>query len=441
MYLRIFKILVLICALSSAASAQQLTNSPYSRYGVGDINYSGNGHSVALGGTGIAESTQMNLNSLNPAGNTSLNLQRFVFDVGFDSKYTNTSSSTVCQKNNSASFKYLDAGFAVKPWWFWGFELKPLSSIGYNVSDTIKINNTFNPGDDYSYSNKMTGDGGLSQVSISTSFKFLKMFSVGVKGGYAWGNFERSNILGESAILYSSAVEYKNNYIMHGVNYRLGFLAQRTFVSKKDTLKPAFKIGIGAYYGAESKMQSRNELFIGHSLNYYTSASKYPTYSVIDTIACDTLHSGKITLPKSYGLGISMEFFDKLLVNADYQYQDWSGFSLPGQEETSAMKENKYYGLGIQFAAAKYSSKYYKTINYRLGFHKSDTYLKVNGYDIEDRGFTFGVGFPIRSLILNVSCDFGSRGTTEHNLYKEKYWLLHFNITAHDVWFVKRKFQ
>jgi hypothetical protein len=65
----------------------------------------------------------------------------------------------------------------------------------------------------------------------------------------------------------------------------------------------------------------------------------------------------------------------------------------------------------------------------------------MNGYNVQDQGFTFGLGFPLRSLLLNVSCDFGVRGTTEHNLYKEKYWLLHFNVTAHDVWFVKRKFQ
>ena len=73
--------------------------------------------------------------------------------------------------------------------------------------------------------------------------------------------------------------------------------------------------------------------------------------------------------------------------------------------------------------------------------YKNETYLSLNGHGIDEKGMTFGLGFPIRSLILNVGLDMGKRGTTKDGLLEEKYYLLHFNATLHDVWFVKRKFQ
>ena len=78
---------------------------------------------------------------------------------------------------------------------------------------------------------------------------------------------------------------------------------------------------------------------------------------------------------------------------------------------------------------------------YRFGCHSENTYLELNGQSIKDQGVTFGIGVPIHSIILNVGCDLGKRGTTNNNLYQEKYFLLHFNVTIHDIWFVKRKFQ
>lgn len=432
MYFRTLKFLILFLALSLGAWAQKITNSPYSRYGIGDINFNGTGHAVALGGTSIAESTPYFLNLVNPAANTNLQIQRFVFDVGFDVKYTNTESQSNSQKNSNSTFRYFAGGFAVKPWWTFTFAMMPYSSVGYAMSDSSNVT-LENTSEVYGYSHYYSGKGGLSKISLSTSFKILKMFSIGIQGEYLFGDIERYNYIGVKATdSYYSGSYYNNNYIIHGFNYDLGFLAEKSFKYKKDSTKNCCKFAAGFYYSNKAKLNTRNELLL------YTNNSLTATS---DTIAADTLYDGKIEIPQSYGFGISAEFFDKFLINADYKYQNWTNFSLPGQENSTTLKENRYYGLGFQFVAAKFSSRYYRTINYRIGIHRSDTYLSINGREIQDKGFTFGLGFPVRSLLLNVSCDFGTRGTTDYNLYKEKYFLIHFNVTAHDVWFVKRKFQ
>lgn len=430
MYLRIFKVLVFIIALGfSGLRAQQFTSSPYSRYGIGDIFSGGTGHNIATGGACIAENTPYYLNTVNPAANTQLPLQRFVFDVGFDLKFTSMESLTQSQKNSNATFRYLAAGFAVKPWWTFTFGISPYSAVGYFFQDTVKVSSGK---EERKYLENFQGKGGLSQVNLSTSFKFLEMFSFGLRGKYVFGNIERRDSVITLVSGYESYSSGFNNYVIRGFVGDFGLLAEKSFNSKKDSSKNVFKASAGFFYSGTAKLKYRSE-FLMTSYNTLTANR--------DTVANDTLYDGKIIVPKSFGVGLSMEFFDKLTVNADYKYQDWKYFKMPSQENVSCFKENKFYALGVQFVSAKFSSRYYKTINYRFGIHKNETYLSLDGYAIEDKGVSFGLGFPIRSLLLNVSFDMGSRGTTEHNLYKEKYFLLHFNVTAHDVWFVKRKFQ
>jgi hypothetical protein len=85
---------------------------------------------------------------------------------------------------------------------------------------------------------------------------------------------------------------------------------------------------------------------------------------------------------------------------------------------------------------------YHKRMTYRVGGYYSNSYLMVNDYQLKDYGMTFGLGFPIRTLksSINVAFTLGTRGTTEYNLVKENYGILTFNVTLHDLWFRKRRF-
>ena len=85
---------------------------------------------------------------------------------------------------------------------------------------------------------------------------------------------------------------------------------------------------------------------------------------------------------------------------------------------------------------------YHKFISYRLGGYYSNSYLMVNDHQLKDYGITFGVGLPVKTLktSFNLAFTLGTRGTTEYNLVKENYGILTFNVTLHDLWFRKRRF-
>ena len=452
MYLKKIKLIALTIILAVAeAGAQNITSSPYSRYGLGDICTPGTGQNIAMGGTSAAESNTMYVNTVNPACNTSMLPQHFVFDVGFDVKYTDIKSASNSEKTSKTTFKHLAGGFAAKPWWYFAFYMKPYSAMGFSM------NNALTPkefdGETYPYQEYYEGKGGLNKVSIATAFKFFKMLSIGFTGSTLFGNIERTQkssmsrtgyIINGTSYPYSSQFYMKDKRMMHGVQGDIGFRFEKRWRSRKDSLRDAVRISLGAFINSQAKLKARDEMFMENYHQYYTYYDYNSTYytAKTDTIFNDTLSRAKVKIPGGFGFGASMVFAEKLTINADYHTQKWSEFSLPDDASNVQMRNSKYMGFGLQYMEANYSSKYYRTIIYRIGAYKQETYLTLNGRGIDDKGITFGLGFPLRQmLLLNVSCQIGTRGTTEHNLYKEKYFLVHFNATLHDYWFIKRKFQ
>jgi hypothetical protein len=88
-------------------------------------------------------------------------------------------------------------------------------------------------------------------------------------------------------------------------------------------------------------------------------------------------------------------------------------------------------------------------VNYRLGAYYSKNYLLIRDQNINNWGLTAGIGIPLIHSVsysmLNISFEYGSRGTTANNLLKETYTGIHVGIAVcpgrfADRWFVKRKY-
>src|SRR5665648_895641 len=71
------------------ASGQNNTNSPYSVYGIGELEYTGGGQNMGMGGSGIALRSDLFLNSTNPASLTAIPQQSLITDLGINFKFTN----------------------------------------------------------------------------------------------------------------------------------------------------------------------------------------------------------------------------------------------------------------------------------------------------------------------------------------------------------------
>ena len=84
---------VLISALFATAHiiafAQSSANSPYTRFGFGDLSDQVFTNNAAMGGVGNALRSSRHINTMNPASYTSVDSLSFMFDIGFSMKSSN----------------------------------------------------------------------------------------------------------------------------------------------------------------------------------------------------------------------------------------------------------------------------------------------------------------------------------------------------------------
>ncbi|MEI2747530.1 MAG: hypothetical protein V9E88_02065 [Ferruginibacter sp.] len=153
------RILFVSFSLFSFTALHAQENSPYSRYGLGDIVPSQNIINRGMGGVSAAYSdyglvgAPFNLNITNPAslGNlsNSRNYSNTIFDFGgeVDIRTLKSTTSTEKYKATNAVISYLQVGFPISTRkmenrgmsWGLSFGLKPLTRINYKIEQNGRL--------------------------------------------------------------------------------------------------------------------------------------------------------------------------------------------------------------------------------------------------------------------------------------------------------------
>jgi hypothetical protein len=314
---RVLGSLVLLTIFSFNTLAQD--NSPWSRYGLGDLVPSGNIANRGMGGVSAAYTDFQAINFLNPASYGSFGAQRAIFDVGLD-----INSRTLRNPNgdnytsSNAYIPYLAAGFQIKPQkskigWGLVFGLRPITKVSYNIVSRSRIS----AGD--SMATQYEGNGGSYQAFAGTGIT-IKNFSIGVNGGYRFGSKDyatRVFLLNDTVPdRYTPGIkDVKNNF--GGAFAELG-LQYRIPVNKTTSLT------VGAYGSLQSRMKVRkDEKFESAFL-----AGESGIITRIDSVFQESDVRGTIEYPSSYGFGVMYETIDKskLSVGADFTTTKWKDY-------------------------------------------------------------------------------------------------------------------
>ena len=425
-------LLIAVAFLSLAgenAFAQNGVNSPYSRFGLGDLEDNGFAQNRAMGGLGIGLFNPKAINIANPASYGYFKQQSFLFEVGLHTRRNNLVLSDTSQTTFGTSITYFALGFPITKWWGSSFGIKPFSKINYRVVDQASLTNIGNV--DYTFA----GKGGLNQVYWGNGFKY-KDFSIGINASYLFGPFERSRreIFESTYIFNYYTIESEN---VGGFHFDYGMLYSHTYDSLSNkALQDKLTLSGGISFSLGTKLNSKRSV-IGVTFNDYLE-EPFLIFPVDTTI--NVSESGKIVIPGSFGIGISAKIGDKWLFGIDYFTQFWSNFSSFGVKD-SLINSNRF-SAGVQFNPDYRSNNYLKTVFYRLGFYYENTYLQLKGTKLNKYGTSFGIGLPLRKYgsILNLGYEIGRRGTVDNNLIEENYWSIHFGLTINDIWFLKRKY-
>ena len=128
-------VVLLLTILSGAAFAQNNTNSPYTRYGYGQLADQGSGNSKAMGGIAYGLRDKYQVNFANPASYTAVDSLTFIFDGGISLQNANFSDGTVKRNAKNSSFDYITMQFRASKWAAVSLGLLPYSNVGYSMGE------------------------------------------------------------------------------------------------------------------------------------------------------------------------------------------------------------------------------------------------------------------------------------------------------------------
>ncbi len=404
------------------------TSSPYSRFGIGDLQPYSFGRVSAMGGATLGSRNGQQINFANPASYTAVDSLGFMFEFGLRGKFANYSNDLTSMNANDVNFNYFAMNFRISRRVATSLGLMPYSDMGYNVEVNDKLENAGNI--QYNYS----GEGSLSKAYLGLAVVPLKNISVGANINYMFGTLNKWAVTN-----FLDASDYYNNSrneMLRIRDFNFGFGLQATLPLKKEQ-----KIILGAVL--ENKPVFTN--FYSDLTTKYISIQVGSSSQVSDL---DTIKpfveekKGNIEFPLTYGIGISYVKENSLEINADYYRQAWSNVKLPGRTSEILTDLDKF-ALGAELIPDKYSIRsYFNRVAYRAGLKYERTYLIFGSQQINDFGISFGVGLPVyrSNSSLNVSAEFGRRGTKDNNLVVENYAKLNFSVNLYDLWFIKRRF-
>jgi len=426
--MKIFRsgILPFLLLFTLSISAQTSINSPYSRFGLGDLH--GKNVNTALSGMGgisIGVSDPTMINPANPASYGALDSASFIFEVGIFADFTTLKTTTLSESGYYSSLAYIMMGFPITRWWRSSLGILPFSKVGYDVDIVVEVEGFSN------VENSIEGDGGLNQVYWGNAFKIGNNLRLGFNATYLFGEARRRSVIlfPDSVFIFGTSSEARtrgSDFIFdYGIQYDIHINTKQ-------------KLTLGLIYA--------NTFYLKATRSYLATtvfgADDESIGVILDTIAYDPEEKGTITLPDRLGFGFTYTNADSWLIGADFEWQNWKRFE--GFGVLDSLENAWRFAVGGQYTPKHTSlSSLFTRMTYRIGFRYENSYINISNHQINEFGISFGFNFPLRKTrtTLDLGIEVGKMGTTKDNLIQENFINFTFGVSIHEHWFHKRKYQ
>lgn len=443
-YIKILLVVLLaVTVLDARSQTTATTSSPYSRYGLGDLNPSLLPQNMAMGGIGVALDRINGYSTVNPINPASYSGISFTtIDVGLQgSVFTLKQTGQTTQRDASFRLSHLAFGIPITRGSALAFGLMPYSEIGYNYTQTL--NNGFgtsSPADTSLTRLSYRGEGGLSKAFIGYGFTIARNFKLGANASYIFGNMKQYSSTELPNLFGALNSRDEKSYAVSGLTYDFGAQYQLDLSLTRRV--------IFAYSGsAKANLSSQKSHIVSHYKLDGLGNESLPTDSTVNIQDAKST----IQLPNIHRFGISYQRDQKFIIGADYSMGNWSALSIDGVN--AGMVNSRTLNVGGQITPNLNSiNSYWATVDYRAGLIFDQTYFNINNVNgsgqtpIKSYAATFGFGLPLRSVNgnsfykVNIAAEIGQRGTLSNGLVRENYFKIRLGFTLNDRWFQRYKF-
>lgn len=421
----VFSIVISPYLVLAQDSDEGIGGSPYSVFGLGmpqDItsdNFKGQG---ILGVSGI---TQEMTSLSNPAlWNRSFYTQAF---TGLNLSKFNLKTNSGSEETSNFGSGYLHTLFPIYPGKLGlSVSLYPVTRTNYRFADT----GTFmaSASDTVAFANEIRNSGGLNKFEVGFGLKLTEHISFGYAPSVAFMTLQSDESFSFSSASFNAQNQRVNNT---GVAFSQRF-------------------GLSALF--QSVLSETDRIALGATLTLpYTIGTKssFKVTKTIDGVEDEVDYTSSISIPKgdvyvplgaSFGLGYGPSQYVNFAVEGIYQ--QWSEYSnglAPSQE--AFLKDRWKIGFGGQFHPYKKNSDaFFSRFKYSGGLSYDTGHLTIQGNDISTLWINTGLGIlSRRTSSIDISFQYGFRGTTDNNLIQERIWALGLSVNLTELMFFRQK--
>jgi len=432
-------------------NADAQDNSPYSRYGVGDIVPSTHVAGRGMGGlsAGISDPFGLTINFNNPASyanfqtvrelkSKKLASGRAILDIGlnFENRTLKEPGNPEKFTASNALFSYMQIGMPLTRNWGLSFGLRPISRISYKIFKTELLHDPLSSAPIDTAVTRYEGEGGSYIGSIGTGFK-IKNFSIGANVGWLFGKKDyktKRTFLNDTVAYYQANFEtastFGDLYFDIGAQYKIE-------LNKKVVLT------LGAYGNIRHTLNATKDI-IRETFTFDANQGEVR----LDSVSDQKNIKGNLIYPSSYTFGFALQKLPEVkeggwLFGIDFTQQNWNQYRFYNQADSVQNKWELRIGTELRPVPGR---TLFSNVTYRAGFFIGPDYIRINK-KLSRFGASFGMGIPMKlsrqalnqATIINLALEYGKRGNN-NNVLRENTFRFSVGFSLSDFWFIKRKY-
>ena len=404
-------------------------SSPFSSFGLGEVNGSGLAHNQGMAGAGVSNPYSLLMNNINPAMLIFNPLTSFNAGISVDSRTLATGSQSEKVTGGNVSSLALSCPILynrprTRIRWASSVGLSPYSTVAYRIRATLAV-----PGQPASsYIQEEKAEGGFNQIYWSNGVLLTDGLAVGLKTAYVFSSVigQFTNQLELDNQLYKYQVSMKEIVSVSGVkltpafHYRIDSIGRNHFINFGGTWELGRKIG--------------GELF-------QTIERRNIGGTVLETDSV-RLNNSSTYFPSVMTGGISFGRTEKFTIAVDYALTKFSGSTAKIGVDSYPVTTGTRLSAGAEFIPdARSMTSLLKRMTYRTGVSFEKSPYLVNGAPLKDFGINFGFSLPVNRISsLDFAVRAGKRGDKDLNGLSENYFKVYFCVSFNDQWFIKSRF-
>lgn len=278
------------------------------------------------------------------------------------------------------------------------------------------------------YISDAKGSGGINKFEIGFGWNINKNLAIGYAPSLVFISQDNSREL------YFNSNEFGPNIIdtkITGSTFGHRFGALLTF---KNLLRSNDRISIGSSF-----------IFpINISTNEKTISTKIVNNQTREVVLEES-HGGAAKLPVELTSGLT--YYPSPLVNISLEgkLQKWSDAQSSlnsANNQSFELSDRAKLGLGGEYHPYKTNStSFLSNFRYSAGVSYDTGHLQAQGQDINTLWFSAGLGIisPFSNSTIDLSAQYGLRGTTSNNLIREKIWAFNISVNLSELMFFRPK--